>query len=87
MTPIQRTLLAIGTFVAIALGLFIWFIANWDKTKTQPIGGLPQLQTQTASLFSVSKNPGGRHWTAIGSRPSGDGSAPVQHRPQAGQML
>jgi len=28
MTPIQRTLVAIGAFITLALGLFIWFIAN-----------------------------------------------------------
>ncbi|MFL4469740.1 hypothetical protein ACERZ8_07615 [Tateyamaria armeniaca] len=41
MTGIQRTLLAILAFVGIAVGLFIWFIANWDKDKTQPIGMAP----------------------------------------------
>ncbi|MEL6452395.1 MAG: hypothetical protein AAFQ19_14155 [Pseudomonadota bacterium] len=38
MTPIQRTLLAIAAFVTIALGSFIYFIANWDATKAEPIG-------------------------------------------------
>ncbi|WP_223424255.1 hypothetical protein [Tateyamaria pelophila] len=51
MTPIQRTLLAIAAFVALALSLFIWFIANWDKSKTQPIGHLINTSTHKASLF------------------------------------
>lgn len=38
MTPIQRTLLAIAAFVTIAVGTFIYFIANWDASKAQPIG-------------------------------------------------
>ena len=38
MTPIQRTLLAIAAFVTIALGTFIYFIANWDASKAEPIG-------------------------------------------------
>ncbi|MEX0310118.1 MAG: hypothetical protein AB3N17_07690 [Tateyamaria sp.] len=38
MTPIQRTLLAIAAFVTIAVGTFIYFIANWDASKAEPIG-------------------------------------------------
>ncbi|WP_299685614.1 hypothetical protein [uncultured Tateyamaria sp.] len=38
MTGIQKTLLAIAAFVAIAVGTFVYFIANWDATRTQPIG-------------------------------------------------
>jgi len=59
MTPVQRTLLAIFALVAIALGSFIWFIANWDKSKTNSIGALSGHGVNTASLFSDLKNPGG----------------------------
>ena len=38
MTPIQRTLLAIAAFLALAVGTFIYFIANWDASKAQSIG-------------------------------------------------
>ena len=38
MTGIQKTLLAIAAFVTIAVGTFIYFIANWDASKAQPIG-------------------------------------------------
>ncbi|MEL6464771.1 MAG: hypothetical protein AAFQ58_07365 [Pseudomonadota bacterium] len=38
MTPIQRTLLAIAAFIAIAIGTFIYFISNWDASKSEPIG-------------------------------------------------
>lgn len=51
MTPIQRTLLTVATFIGVTLGLFVWFIANWDKSKTQPIGTLSQANTKTSSLF------------------------------------
>ncbi|GGX42818.1 hypothetical protein GCM10007385_08230 [Tateyamaria omphalii] len=40
MTPIQRTLLAIAAFIAVAVGTFIYFIANWDASKAEPIGVL-----------------------------------------------
>ncbi len=40
MTPIQRTLLAIAAFIAVAVGTFIYFIANWDASKAEPIGTL-----------------------------------------------
>lgn len=66
MTPIKRTLLAIAAFVALALGLFIWFIANWDKSKTQPIGHLIQPKAQTASLFILPHKLRG-----LGQRPRG----------------
>lgn len=65
MTPVQRTLLAIATFVAVALSLFIWFIANWDKSKTQPIGHVLQDRNQTASLFILPSKLRG-----LGQRPS-----------------
>ncbi|WP_299046855.1 hypothetical protein [uncultured Tateyamaria sp.] len=38
MTGIQRTLLAIAAFLAVAIGTFIYFIANWDASNTAPIG-------------------------------------------------
>lgn len=60
MTPIQRTLLAISAFVAIAMGSFIYFIANWDATKAEPIGIL-----QDAPPFSVPKKSWG-----LGQSPS-----------------
>ena len=65
MTPIQRTLVAIGAFITLALGLFIWFIANWDKSKNQPIGHLIQNNTHTASLFILQDKLRG-----LGPRPS-----------------
>lgn len=40
MTPIKRTLLAIAAFLALAVGTFVYFIANWDASKTQSIGQL-----------------------------------------------
>jgi len=40
MTGIQRTLLAIAAFVVVAVGSFVYFIANWDASKTDPIGTL-----------------------------------------------
>ena len=58
MTPIQRTLLAIAAFVTLAVGSFIYFIANWDSSKAAPIGSLKAQTIQHASIFSVSKNPG-----------------------------
>ena len=57
MTPIQRTLLAIAAFVTLAVGSFIYFIANWDSSKAAPIGSLKAQPTQHASIFSVSENP------------------------------
>jgi len=41
MTPIQRTLLAIAAFVVVAIGSFIYFIANWDASRAEPIGAAP----------------------------------------------
>ncbi|MEM6371835.1 MAG: hypothetical protein AAF727_03520 [Pseudomonadota bacterium] len=57
MTGVQLTLLAIAVFVCVAVGLFVWFIANWDKDKTQPIGMEAQQILMAAPLFSGSKNP------------------------------
>ncbi|MEM6758487.1 MAG: hypothetical protein AAF601_03305 [Pseudomonadota bacterium] len=54
MTPVQKTLLAIGLFMALALGTFIYFIANYDASKAQPIGAM-----QHPSPFSVSKKSRG----------------------------
>lgn len=51
MSPIQRTLLAIAAFVALAVGLFVWFITNWDKTRTQPIGHFDNQLFHSTSLF------------------------------------
>jgi len=74
MTPIQRTLLAMAAFVALAVGSFVYFIANWDKAKAKPIGMIRTAPYQTAFLFSVPKNPG--VW----------GSAPVLSSPTAGRF-
>ena len=71
MSPIQRTLLAIAAFVTIALGLFIWFIANWDKSKTQPIGHHLQHNKATAALFilpNTLRGPGQRPGPALTTR-------------------
>ncbi|MEL6807580.1 MAG: hypothetical protein AAFO97_07350 [Pseudomonadota bacterium] len=65
MTPVQRTLLAIVAFVTLAVGSFIYFIANWDSSKAEPIGALNEHGTQQASLFSDSKKSRG-----LGQRPS-----------------
>lgn len=73
MTSIQRTLMIIAIFLTLAIGSFIWFVVSWDKTQTKTLGALTIEPMQTASLFSVPKNPGG--W----------GSATVLHHPQAGQ--
>ncbi|WP_299151789.1 hypothetical protein [uncultured Tateyamaria sp.] len=48
MSGIQRTLLAIAAFVAIAVGSFIWFIASWDKSKTKPVSQLTLTTDATA---------------------------------------
>ncbi|WP_198389333.1 hypothetical protein [Roseovarius faecimaris] len=37
MSPTQRTLLLIFSFVAFMLGSFIWFIATWDAEKEQSL--------------------------------------------------
>lgn len=60
MTPIQRTLLAIAALVAIAVGTFIYFIANWDASKAEPIGSM-----DSTSPFPVSKKSRG-----LGKSPS-----------------
>ncbi len=59
MTPIQRTLLAIAAFVALAVGSFVYFIANWDATKAEPIGA-----AQETPHFSVPKKS-----RSLGQRP------------------
>ncbi|WP_299287681.1 hypothetical protein [uncultured Tateyamaria sp.] len=38
MTGIKRTLLVIAAFVTLALGSFIYFIANWDASRAESIG-------------------------------------------------
>ncbi|WP_299208762.1 hypothetical protein [uncultured Tateyamaria sp.] len=60
MTPIQRTLLAIAAFIAVAVGTFIYFIANWDASKAEPIG-----MKHDRPLFPVSKKSRG-----LGQSPS-----------------
>ena len=60
MTPIQRTLLAIAAFVALAVGTFIYFIANWDASKAKPIG----LMRDSSPVILPSKLRG------LGQRPS-----------------
>ena len=68
MSPVQRTLLAIAAFVAIALGMFIWFIANWDKSKTHPIGYQLEQNKATAALFILPnklRGPGQRPGPAL----------------------
>ena len=65
MSPVKRTLLAIAAFVTLALSLFIWFIASWDKSKTQPTGRSIQDDTRTASLFILPHKLRG-----LGQRPS-----------------
>ena len=60
MTGIQRTLLAIFAFLAIAIGTFVYFIANWDASKAQPIGAL-----KDRSPFILQDKPRG-----LGQRPS-----------------
>ena len=59
MTPIQRTLFAIAAFVTLAVGSFIYFIANWDSSKAEPIGALKAQGTLYASLLSDSKKSRG----------------------------
>lgn len=54
MTPIQKTLLAIALFLALAVGLFIYFIANWDPSKAQSIG----LKPDTAPFSVPEKSRG-----------------------------
>ena len=60
MTPIQRTLLAIAAFVALAVGTFIYFITNWDASKAEPIGA-----ARDVSPFSVPQKSWG-----LGQSPS-----------------
>ncbi|WP_299371288.1 hypothetical protein [uncultured Tateyamaria sp.] len=63
MTGIQRTLLAIAAFVAVAVGSFIYFIANWDASKAEPIGAL-----RNASPFlslEIPRGPGQRPGPAL----------------------
>ncbi|MEM8654212.1 MAG: hypothetical protein AAGF36_05665 [Pseudomonadota bacterium] len=59
MTPIQRTILVIAAFVTIAVGTFIYFIANWDASKAEPIGA-----TDNSTFFSLTVRRG------LGQRPS-----------------
>ncbi|WP_415401397.1 hypothetical protein [Tateyamaria sp. SN3-11] len=58
MTGIQRTLLAIAAFLAVAIGTFIYFIANWDASKAAPIG----MKNETAPFILQTKlrGPGQR---------------------------
>lgn len=34
-----KTLFLIFAAMAIMIGSFIWFVATWDKTAEEPIGG------------------------------------------------
>ncbi len=72
MTPIQRTLLAIALFLALAIGSFIWFIARWDGGT---LGALLWPDVTPTSVFSDSKK----------SRGSG-GWPPVLNLQTAGHM-
>lgn len=65
MTPIQRALLTIAAFIGLTLDLFVWFLANRDKSKTQPIGALPQVGPQSTSHFILPNKLRG-----LGQRPS-----------------
>jgi len=35
----RRTLVLIFAALAIMVGSFIWFVATWDKSAEEPIGG------------------------------------------------
>ena len=48
MNPIRRTLFAIAAFVALAVGSFVYFIANWDASKTKAVGAMNVAPAQTA---------------------------------------
>jgi hypothetical protein len=85
MTPIQRTLLAIFAFMAVAIGSFIWFIANWDKATTKPIGAVTVPPIQSASVLSVSKKfRESAGWPPV--IPMSGASAPILTSPYAGPM-
>ncbi|WP_299138881.1 hypothetical protein [uncultured Tateyamaria sp.] len=60
MTGVGRTLIAIAAFVTVAVGSFIYFIANWDMSKAEPIGAL-----HNTSPFLSLEIPRG-----LGQRPS-----------------
>ena len=60
MTGIHRTLLAIGLFLCLAIGTFVYFIANWDASKAKPIGAIEG----TPPFISPDKPRG------LGQRPS-----------------
>ncbi len=65
MTGIQKTLLAIVAFVLLAVGTFVYFIANWDPAKAQPVAA-PQIP-----FISPEKLRGPalvRHWSDPQSR-------------------
>ncbi len=64
MNGIKRTLLAIAAFVTLAVGSFIYFIANWDSAKAAPISGQIEVR-ETASLFILPNKLRG-----LGQRPS-----------------
>ena len=64
MTGIQKTLLAIAAFVLLGVGTFIYFIANWDASKAEPIGA-HHIPRAHASLFISPEKLRG-----LGQRPS-----------------
>ncbi|MEL7167680.1 MAG: hypothetical protein AAGL96_19630 [Pseudomonadota bacterium] len=61
MTPVQKTLLAIGLFMAVALGTFIYFIANYDASKAQPIGAFEK----RSPFISPDKPRGSGGWPPV----------------------
>ena len=58
MTGIQRTLLAIAAFIAVAVGSFVYFIANWDASKAEPVGALHS--TTPFLSLEIPRGPGQR---------------------------
>ena len=40
MSGPRKTLLLIGSFVALMVGSFIWFVATWDPSKEEPVSAL-----------------------------------------------
>ncbi|MEL6618715.1 MAG: hypothetical protein AAFP16_07555 [Pseudomonadota bacterium] len=66
MTGIQRTLLAILAFLAIAIGTFIYFIAHWDSSRTTSIGAVHQ--PVPVSVQKKSRGLGQRPSPALSTR-------------------
>ena len=55
MNPIRCTLFAIIAFVALAVGSFVYFIANWDASKTKAVGAMNVAPAQTAVHLTITK--------------------------------